>query len=96
MDDIFEIIDFVQFINEDEDRIVRRYIRDHENPMEFFTSMEFYKRYRFSKEIVRDVIMQLITINHENNRGLPIPPIIQLLTTLRFYASSNFQMVNGD
>jgi len=45
MDDIFEIIDFVQFINEDEDRIIRRYIRDHENPMEFFTSMEFYKRY---------------------------------------------------
>lgn len=43
MDDIFEIIDFMQFIHEDEDGIPKRYIRDHENPMEFFTSMQFYK-----------------------------------------------------
>lgn len=47
MDDIFEIIDFMQFIHEDEDGIPKRYIRDHENPMEFFTSMQFYKRYRY-------------------------------------------------
>lgn len=47
MDDIFEIINFVNFIHEDEDGISKRYIRDHENPMEFYTSMQFYKRYRY-------------------------------------------------
>lgn len=47
MDDIFEIINFVDFIREDEDVISKRYIRDHENPMEFFTSGQFYKRYRY-------------------------------------------------
>lgn len=55
MDDIFEIIDFVQFINEDEDHILRRYIRDHENPMEFFTSMEFYKRYRYVLTLINNL-----------------------------------------
>jgi len=39
-----------------------------------------------------DIVMPLTTIHHNNNRGLPIPPILQLLTTLRFYASSNFQV----
>lgn len=55
MDDIFEIIDFVQFINEDEDRILRRYIRDHGNPMEFFTSMQFYKRYRYALTLINNL-----------------------------------------
>ncbi|EZA54569.1 Putative nuclease HARBI1 [Ooceraea biroi] len=31
-----------------------------------------------------------------NNRGLPIPPVLQLLIRLRFYASASFQVVIGD
>ncbi|XP_015378267.1 PREDICTED: putative nuclease HARBI1, partial [Diuraphis noxia] len=94
MDDIFELIEFVQFANED--NAPKRYIRDQENPVELFSDLQFYKRYRYSKEIVIDIIMPLITIHHNNNRGLPIPPILQLLTTLRFYAFSNFQIVNDE
>lgn len=49
---------------------------------------------RFSKETVVDVLLDLITnISYSTNRGLPIPPILQLLTALRFYASSNFQVI---
>ncbi|XP_071577193.1 putative nuclease HARBI1 isoform X2 [Temnothorax nylanderi] len=33
---------------------------------------------------------------YNNNRGLPIPPIFQLLICLRFYATSSFQQVLGD
>jgi len=49
---------------------------------------------RFSKETVVDVLLDLISnIDYSTKRGLPIPPILlQLLTTLRFYASSNFQV----
>lgn len=48
---------------------------------------------RFSEETVVDVLLDLISnISYPTNRGLPIPPILQLLTALRFYASSNFQV----
>ncbi|CAI6377785.1 unnamed protein product [Macrosiphum euphorbiae] len=41
--------------------------------------------------------MPMINIeDRRNNRGLPIPPLFQLLTLLRFYGTSNFQIVNGD
>jgi len=30
-----------------------------------------------------------------NNRGLPIPPVMQLLVCLRFYSSASFQVSNG-
>jgi len=41
MDDIFELM---QFVNED--NAPKRYIRDQENPVEFFSDLQFYKRYR--------------------------------------------------
>jgi len=44
MDDIFELIDFAQFA--DEDNAPKRYIRDQENPVELFSDLQFYKRYR--------------------------------------------------
>lgn len=31
-----------------------------------------------------------------DKRGLPIPPILQLLICLRFYATGNYQVVSGD
>ncbi|XP_015182539.1 PREDICTED: putative nuclease HARBI1 isoform X2 [Polistes dominula] len=31
-----------------------------------------------------------------NNRGLPIPPVFQLLICLRFYATASFQLILGD
>lgn len=44
MDDIFELIEFVQFAIED--NIPKRYIRDQENSVAFFSDLQFYKRYR--------------------------------------------------
>lgn len=57
---------------------------------------EFKKRYRFSKNTVKNVIMPLIAdkLSHFNNRGLPIPPEIQLLIALRFYATGSYQVCN--
>ncbi|KAF5296930.1 hypothetical protein FQR65_LT10080 [Abscondita terminalis] len=65
----------------------RRYLRDAENPMEFYNSVKFQRRFGFRKETVNTLISLLFEDeNHANNRGLPIPPIIQLLVALRFYA----------
>ncbi|KAJ8939923.1 hypothetical protein NQ314_010947 [Rhamnusium bicolor] len=87
-DDFFDYLDHLE-----------RYIRDGENPLEFYEDVEFRKRYRFSKHVVTNVILPLILDGLQigiNNRGLPVSPLIKLLICLRFYATGNFQNVTGD
>ncbi|XP_066588409.1 putative nuclease HARBI1 [Prorops nasuta] len=76
----------------------RRYIRDVENPIEYYDDIPFQKRYRFTKEAVMDILLPMVNeqLKKVNNRGLPVTPLMQLLITLRFYATSSFQVVNGD
>lgn len=75
-------------------RLVKRYIRDMENPIEFFEDVPFRKRYRFSKGSVVDILLPMVNarLRKLNNRGLPVSPLMQLLITLRFYATSSFQV----
>lgn len=75
-------------------RLPKRYIRDGENPIEFYEDRPFKKRYRFNKRTVIDILLPLVyeQLQRDNNRGLPISPIMQLLITLRFYATSSFQV----
>ncbi|XP_018399983.1 PREDICTED: putative nuclease HARBI1 [Cyphomyrmex costatus] len=79
-------------------RLAKRYIRNWENPIEFFEDIPFRKRYRFSKRAVIEILLPLVNaqLRRLDNRGLPISPLMQLLVTLRFYATSSFQIVNGD
>ena len=74
-------------------RIPKRYLRGVKNPLEFFDNDEFKQRYRFSKDIIVHVVFPLVQpqLERGNLRGLPILPLYQLLTTLRFYATGNFQ-----
>ena len=93
MDDFLEYVDIVEEeINRQ--RLYKRYIRDHENPMGFFSDEEFRKRFRFSKATVVTVILPLVNedLRTPDNRGLPISPLMQLLLCLRFYATCNFQV----
>lgn len=97
-----ELDDFLEYINvvveENPQRVPKRYIRDAENSLEFFNVEEFRIRYRFRKKTVVDTILPLVfdRLQKPDNRGLPIPPIIQLLICLRFYATSNSQVGSGD
>lgn len=94
--------DFLEFVNYNEEieeehnviRVPKRYIRDQYNPFEFFGNTQFKKRYRFSKHVVMDEILPLVInrLEKNSNRGLPIHPMIQLFTALRFYATGNFQV----
>ncbi|XP_037866933.1 putative nuclease HARBI1 [Bombyx mori] len=73
----------------------RRYLRDADNPLEVYDDDEFRKRYRLTKDSVVHILLPLLTNNiNENDRGLPLTPILQVLIALRFYA--NFQIVCGD
>jgi len=77
-------------------RLPKRYIRDGENPFVFYDDVQFKRRHRFSKDAVTNVILPLINValSKNNNRGLPIAPVIQLLVCLRFYATSSFQVIS--
>ena len=76
-------------------RIPKRYIRDGQDPFEIYSNVEFNKRYRFDKNNVKYRILPEIEqgLAKTNNRGLPIPPIIQLSICLRFYATASFQAI---
>jgi len=75
-------------------RLAKRYIRDWENPMEFFEDVPFRQRYRFSKRTEIEILLPLVNaqLRQLNNRGLPVSPLMQLLITLPFYATSSFQV----
>lgn len=74
-------------------RAPKRYIRDWVNPFEFYSNREFKRRFRFNKDSVLYGIQPKIEEGfRNNNRGLPIPPIFQLLICLRFYATGSFQV----
>lgn len=75
-------------------RAPKRYIRDGQNPFEFYNNQEFKRRFRFSKEAILYELLPKIEedLAKINNRGLPVPPVMQLLICLRFYASASFQV----
>ncbi|XP_049824700.1 putative nuclease HARBI1 [Aethina tumida] len=68
-----------------------------ENPMEVYNDAQFKKRYRFRKDIVHDIILPMIGQQEPiTNRGLPVPFLMSVLLTLRFYATGSLQIVCGD
>jgi hypothetical protein len=74
-------------------RAPKKYIRDASNPIEDMDDFNFKKRYRFTKETIMHVLrLFLDDLIKPYNRGLPVPVVIQLLTALRFYATSNMQV----
>ncbi|KAH8021995.1 hypothetical protein HPB51_020605 [Rhipicephalus microplus] len=76
--------------------IPRQQLRDRLNPMEHFTDSEFLARYRFTKSSVKKLLEGLPFQESCSNRGHPLPPVMQLLITLRFYGAGTFQVVMGD
>lgn len=91
-DDLEELPDIDD--NDNVERVQRRYIRDGINPFEYYNDDEFKRRYRFDKDSVRFGILPQIEegLARANNRGLPIPPVMQLLICLRYYATASFQV----
>nr|XP_046468097.1 uncharacterized protein LOC124212257 [Neodiprion pinetum] len=103
MNNMIEVVVMVNLGLNDEDegevqRAPKRYIRDGENPFGFYSEQEFKRRFRYSKDNIMYGILPRIkaALVRANNRGLPIPPVMQLLICVRFYAAASFQLVNGD
>ena len=94
-DEFQEFMDHV--FEEDNIPVPRVYVRNVENPFAALTDSEFKRRYRFTKDCVINIIMPLVSpenVRFRNNRGLPVPLHIKLLTALRFYATGSIQVSN--
>ncbi|KAH8026624.1 hypothetical protein HPB51_022599 [Rhipicephalus microplus] len=76
--------------------IPRQQLRDRLNPMEHFTDSEFLARYRFTKSSAKKLLKCLPFEENCRNCGPPLPPVMQLLITVRFYGAGTFQVVMGD
>ncbi|KAI4470811.1 hypothetical protein MML48_1g03717 [Holotrichia oblita] len=96
MDDFYEFMDYVE--DEGYIRMPRNIIRDMENPLEKYNNNELLKRYRFSRETIQHILLNLVYPAEPfiDQRGLPICPITKLCVALRFYASGSIQRVIGD
>lgn len=74
-----------------------RIIRDRSNPMELYTEEEFRKRYRFTKTNARHILEWIEgDISAGSDRNFAVSSMNRLLLTLRFYATGNFQITDGD
>jgi len=78
-------------------RLPLRRLRDRKNPLELYNPVQFKVRYHMHKETA-SFVASLISekLSAPRRRGVYIPPVIQVLTVLRFYATGDFQMTHAD
>ena len=76
---------------------ITRTIRDRSNPFVELDDAIFQQRFRLTKTSVLMLLNKIgVAIEHETNHNHALPPMLQLLITLRFYATGTFQIVMGD
>ncbi|XP_045542841.1 putative nuclease HARBI1 [Papilio machaon] len=99
MSDFDQFVEFVQYTKRFRNVGVgpRRYLRDYSDPFSKYSVEEFHARYRFTPDVVKSVILPMLeSIRKPSKRGLPFPPEIMLLITLRYYATGSFQKMQKD
>ncbi|XP_061174870.1 putative nuclease HARBI1 [Saccostrea echinata] len=79
-----------------QERIPRR-LQDRSNPLESLTEEEIFMRYRF-KSVTIFFICSLIEnqLEHPTKRSSALPPLLQVLLALRFFATGAFYQLIGD
>lgn len=75
---------------------VPRNFRDRSNPLEDLSAADVFERYRFHPDTIIDLLRQLPDLTAPTKRNLPIPPLLQLLVTLRFLGTGATHILVGD
>jgi len=93
--DIFDFWSFFDNVNSHTRR--QRIIRERKDPISDYDEYDFKRRFRMKKssfyKLLGIIENELEFVSERNN---PVPPALQLLTTLRFFACGSFQQVCGD
>ena len=76
---------------------VPRIYRDRSNPFELYDDVGFLYRFRLDRNTVLWLLDQLEgQLDKIQNKGISVPPVIQLLVTLQFFGSGSFLRNIGD
>ena len=74
-----------------------RIFRDRFNPLDAYDDIELLCRYRMSRPTIMKVIdLVREDVKHDTRRSHAVPPEIQTLAAIRYYATGSFQKVIGD
>ncbi|CAI6357085.1 unnamed protein product [Macrosiphum euphorbiae] len=74
-----------------------RVYRNRYDPLVEYDDVDFVRRFRLSKDSFSEVLFLIRgQILHKTSRSYALPPHLQLLITLSFYATGAFQAVIGD
>lgn len=76
-------------------KILRRRLRDGQNPFEMTTEEHFLNLYRFPKSLCLMLIDELLPFIRTSRRAHAIPSHIIILSALRFFATGSFQRCVG-
>ena len=75
----------------------QRLFRDRNHPLEIYDDLDLYQKFRFRHASILYITTLLYEdSDHPTKRNCAVPPVIQLLCALRFYATGSFQIVVGD
>lgn len=73
-----------------------RVFRDRSNPLENYTADEVFERYRFRPETIIYIVGILPNLQKPTGRNNPLPPLLQLLVSLRYFATGAIHLLVGD
>ena len=75
----------------------QRILRDRTNPFDIYDDVKLFARFRVRREdIVTLVDLFGDELEHPLPRGGSLPPLMQVLVALRFFASGAYQQTTGD
>ena len=64
-----------------------RIFRDRNHPFELFGDVELFRKFRFRWQDILKIANEVSDAIQKTNRKGTVPPLLQVMTTLRFYAS---------
>lgn len=74
----------------------QRVVKDRLNPLEIYTDDELYERFRFRRPTIHYLLGLLVDTIVHKNMNQALPPVLQLLICLRFFATGAFHKLIGD
>lgn len=74
----------------------QRVVKDRLNPLEIYTDDELYDRFRFRRPTIHYLLGLLVDTIVHTNMNQALPPVLQLLICLRFFATGAFHKLIGD
>ncbi|CAF4936163.1 unnamed protein product [Pieris macdunnoughi] len=98
MENLDDFVEFYEYSRKHRASGPRCYLRDFSNPFEKYSVAEFHSRFGFTQNSVKNILMPLLEpdLKATSRRGLPFPPEIMVLLTLRYFATGSFQKLDSN